>query len=86
MWVMWIRSVAPSPRVCFCPGFLRGMSFHGDHMVVGLSRLRDSDSFNDRTLRERMGQAGLQESCGLMVINLNTGTHRTSADHRKALQ
>lgn len=31
--------------VVFCPGYLRGLSFHGDYAIVGLSRPRENKTF-----------------------------------------
>ncbi|GLQ30246.1 TIGR03032 family protein [Litoribrevibacter albus] len=49
------------------PGFLRGMTFLDDIMLVGLSRVRDSDSNKDMPLR----QEGIETVSGVWLINLN---------------
>lgn len=60
--------------VVFCPGFLRGLVFAGNHAVVGLSGPRDNCDFGglalDGSLRERNAQA----RCGLQIIDLATGS------------
>lgn len=59
--------------VCFLPGFGRGLSFVGDHAVVGISQPRENRSFLDLALNDRLESEGAQAKCGLCVINLNTG-------------
>jgi len=58
--------------VAFCPGFLRGLAFVGQHAVVGLSRLR-SKSFSGLGLESRLAGLGQDSQCGLMVVNLSSG-------------
>jgi protein O-GlcNAc transferase len=57
----------------FCPGFVRGMAFCDNVAVIGLSKLR-SKSFTGLALEERLTAEGNQPHCGLMVIDLETGT------------
>ncbi len=59
--------------VAFCPGYLRGMSFHGDYAVVGLSKPRGNKTFEGLKLHEKLEAKKVQPRCGLQVINLNTG-------------
>jgi len=59
--------------VAFCPGFLRGTTFVGDHAVVGLSRPRGEDLFSGLPLQERLEKEGIEARCGLQVIDLATG-------------
>jgi len=59
--------------VAFCPGYLRGMSFHGDFAVIGLSRPRKNKSFEGLSLQQKLENKGVGPRCGLQVINLNTG-------------
>jgi uncharacterized protein (TIGR03032 family) len=56
----------------FCPGFVRGLAFHGDYALVGLSKLR-SKSFAGLGLETRLAELGHESQCGLMVVDLNTG-------------
>ena len=56
----------------FCPGFVRGLAFCGNHAIVGLSKLR-SRSFGGLVLEERLAAAGQQAQCGLLVIDLASG-------------
>jgi uncharacterized protein (TIGR03032 family) len=59
--------------VAFCPGYLRGLSFHGDYAVVTLSKPRHV-SFHGLPLDERIQQRGAEPQCGLQIIDLRTGT------------
>lgn len=59
--------------VAFCPGYLRGMSFHGDFAVVGLSKPRKNKSFDDLPLQQKLENKKVGPRCGLQVINLKTG-------------
>jgi uncharacterized protein (TIGR03032 family) len=59
--------------VAFCPGYLRGMSFHGDYAVVGLSKPRENKTFEGLNLQKKLEAKQVQPRCGLQVINLTTG-------------
>ena len=59
--------------VAFCPGFLRGLSFAGDHAVVGLSKPRRDGTFAGLPLDARTA-GGEQAVCGLQVVDLRRGT------------
>ena len=59
------------PRV-FCPGFLRGLAFHGDYALVGLSRPRD-DAFSGLALDEALKARDADPWCGVQVIDLRSG-------------
>jgi uncharacterized protein (TIGR03032 family) len=59
--------------VTFCPGFVRGLAFIGDYALVGLSKLR-STTFAGLALETRLAAEGNTSQCGLVVIDLNTGT------------
>lgn len=51
------------------PGFTRGLAFAGDLAFVGLSQIRESSTFGDLPLTER-----LQERiCGVWVVNTKRG-------------
>lgn len=58
--------------ICFCPGYLRGLTFVAGHAVVGLSKPRDG-SFGGLLLSERLEQAKVGARCGLAVIDLKSG-------------
>jgi uncharacterized protein (TIGR03032 family) len=58
--------------VAFCPGFLRGLSFHGDLAFVGLSRPRYS-RFEGLDLDQKLKDADSEPWTGVQVINIKTG-------------
>lgn len=64
----WIEGARFVP-LCSLPGFVRGLAFVGQTAVVGLSRLR-ALPFSDQP----------QGSCGLRVIDLNSGAILHSLD------
>lgn len=60
-------------QVCFCPGFLRGLSFVGDYALVGLSAIRDNRTFSGLDLDQNLQQRDVKARCGIQIINLKTG-------------
>ncbi|MGN7614276.1 TIGR03032 family protein, partial [Magnetococcales bacterium HHB-1] len=58
--------------VAFCPGYARGLSFHGDYACIGISKPRDA-SFTGLPLDERLTQKGVSPRCGLIVVDLKSG-------------
>ncbi|QFY90806.1 TIGR03032 family protein [Magnetovirga frankeli] len=58
--------------VTYAPGFVRGLAFHGDYAIVGLSQLR-STSFGGLSLEQRLAADQQTAQCGLVVIDLNSG-------------
>lgn len=60
------------PRV-FCPGFVRGLSFHGGYAFVGLSKPR-YERFEGLELDQRLRNADSEPWCGIQVIDLARGT------------
>lgn len=63
------RSFEP---VAFCPGYLRGLAFHGPHAIVGMSKSRH-DSFGGLPLEARLASKDADARCGLAVVDLRTG-------------
>jgi uncharacterized protein (TIGR03032 family) len=59
--------------VCFLPGFARGLTFIGDHAVIGLSRPRENRTFEGLAVNERLAREGVEPRCALCVVNLTTG-------------
>ena len=59
--------------IAFCPGYLRGLTFHGDYAIATLSKPRHL-TFNGLTLNDRLGKKGAEPQCGLQIIDLRTGT------------
>ncbi len=59
--------------LAFCPGYLRGLTFAGNHAVVGLSRPRRDKTFGGLALDDALASRGAEPRCGLLVIDLSTG-------------
>lgn len=59
--------------VAFCPGYLRGLAFLGNHAIAGISKPRGEPSFAGLPLDDRLKQANALPRCGLQVINLSSG-------------
>jgi len=59
--------------IAFCPGFVRGLSFWENYALVGLSKLR-SRGFTGLGLESRLAEQNREPQCGLLVVDLNTGT------------
>ncbi len=57
----------------FCPGYLRGMSFHGDYAVLGLSKPRENKTFEGLSLQNKLEAKKVQARCALQVVNLISG-------------
>lgn len=58
--------------IAFCPGFLRGLSIHGGHALVTLSKPRDG-SFKGLLLDEEIAKRDAEPWCGVMVVDLTSG-------------
>ena len=63
------RSFEP---IAFCPGFVRGLSFHGRYAIVGLSRPR-YERFEGLALDQRLVAADSTPWTGTQIIDLETG-------------
>ena len=57
----------------FCPGFVRGLGFHGKYAFVGLSKPR-YQRFEGLGLDQRLKDADSEPWCGVQVIDLTTGS------------
>jgi uncharacterized protein (TIGR03032 family) len=60
-----------APHV-FCPGFLRGLAFHNNHAIVGLSLPRDG-SFSGLQLDDELKRRDADPWCGVQIVNLGSG-------------
>ena len=58
--------------IVFCPGFVRGLSFHGRNAVVGLSRPR-YERFEGLQLDKKLADADSTPWTGVQIIDLETG-------------
>jgi uncharacterized protein (TIGR03032 family) len=56
--------VAKFHPLAFCPGFLRGLAFHGDHAFVGLSKPR-YQRFEGLALDQKLADADSEPWCGV---------------------
>lgn len=66
-----LASGAFEPHV-FCPGFLRGLAFHNNHAIVGLSLPRDG-SFSGLQLDDELKKRDADPWCGVQIVNLASG-------------
>lgn len=60
--------------VAFCPGYARGLAFAGNHAIIGLSLARENRTFQGLPLDDALTQNDTAARCGLLVIDLATGT------------
>ncbi|MFV0443057.1 MAG: TIGR03032 family protein [Planctomycetaceae bacterium] len=67
------RATGKFEPVTMCPGYQRGLAFHGDYAIVGLSQPRENRTFSGLQLDDTLKQAGAEPRCGLQVIDLRTG-------------
>ncbi len=56
----------------FCPGFLRGLAFHGHYAVTGLSLPRHS-AFSGLALDAELKKRDADPWCGLQIVDLRSG-------------
>lgn len=71
--------------VARCPGYTRGLAFHGDYAIVGLSRPR-YDDFSGFELEHHFEDARSESWCGIQIIETSTGrcVEWFRIDHRVA--
>jgi uncharacterized protein (TIGR03032 family) len=67
------RAAGTFEPVAFCPGYLRGLSMHGDFAVVGLSKPRADKTFSGLALDNNLRAGDAEPRCGLQVIDLKSG-------------
>jgi uncharacterized protein (TIGR03032 family) len=58
--------------VAFCPGFLRGLAFHGDHALVGVSLPRRV-GFSGLPLDDELKKRNAAARCAIFVVDLKSG-------------
>jgi uncharacterized protein (TIGR03032 family) len=56
----------------FLPGFVRGLAFHNNHAIVGLSLPRDG-SFAGLQLDDELKKRDGEPWCGIQILSLTTG-------------
>src|SRR5205085_432167 len=59
--------------LCFCPGYLRGLSFIGSFAIMGLSKPRGNKTFSGLVLDDQLAERKIAPRCGLYVIDLQSG-------------
>ncbi len=59
--------------VTFLPGYARGLTFHGDYALVGLSKQRREHAFRGLALDQNLTDKGATARCGLQIVDLNSG-------------
>jgi len=59
--------------VAFCPGYARGLTFAGNHAVIGLSLSRDDRTFSGLPLDDALQSRDTEQRRGLAVIDLERG-------------
>lgn len=59
--------------VAFCPGYMRGLCFHGDYALIGISKPRHNKTFTGLALDEQLKKRQAEPRCGIQVIDLRTG-------------
>lgn len=59
--------------VAFGAGYLRGLAFHGNYAIVGLSKCRENRTFQGMPLDDALKARGQEAQCGLDIIDLRTG-------------
>ncbi|HMR32072.1 MAG TPA: TIGR03032 family protein [Geminicoccaceae bacterium] len=57
----------------FCPGYARGLAFHGSFAVIGLSRPRNNRTFAGLALDAELEKRSSEPRCGLIVVDLRSG-------------
>ena len=57
----------------FCAGYMRGLYFHGDYALVGLSKARQNRTFSGLALDENLKSRKAEARCGVQIIDLRTG-------------
>lgn len=59
--------------LCFCPGYMRGLSFHGHFALVGLSKPRHNKTFSGLPLDNNLKSRNAEARCGIQIIDLRNG-------------
>lgn len=60
-------------RVAFCPGYARGLTFHGPFAIIGLSGPRLNRPFSGLPLEDELAARDVPPRCGIMAVDLRTG-------------
>jgi uncharacterized protein (TIGR03032 family) len=60
-------------EIAFCPGYLRGLAFHGNFAIAGVSQPRETKTFTGLPLDEALARKNADPICALLVIDLKSG-------------
>jgi uncharacterized protein (TIGR03032 family) len=72
-WVELGKGGGKFHALAFCPGFVRGLGFHGKYAFVGLSKPR-YQRFEGLALDKKLAETDSEPWCGVQVIDLDSGT------------
>jgi len=59
--------------ITFCPGYQRGLAFHHNFALIGISESRHHKTFMGLPFEEKLAAQGLKARCGIVVVDLTTG-------------
>lgn len=59
--------------VAFCPGFVRGLAFHGGYALVGTSLPRGNALFSGLPLEEQLAARREEAECAVHIVDLAAG-------------
>lgn len=59
--------------IAFCPGYLRGLAFHGNYAIVGLSKSRANKNFSSLAFNQTLAEKNIKPRCGIFIIDLIRG-------------
>jgi len=60
-------------RVAFCPGYLRGLSFHRGFAIMGLSLPRGEKTFSGLPLDAELRKRNTEARCAVQIVDLKSG-------------
>jgi uncharacterized protein (TIGR03032 family) len=60
-------------KIAFCPGYLRGLAFHREFAVMGLSLPRGEHALTGLPLDENLRARKTEARCALQIVNLKSG-------------
>jgi uncharacterized protein (TIGR03032 family) len=60
-------------KVTFCPGYARGVAFHEDFAIVGVSRPRHEPTFAGLPIESNLAEKNAVARSGLQIINIESG-------------
>ncbi|MBX7249902.1 MAG: TIGR03032 family protein [Caulobacteraceae bacterium] len=66
------RETGKKEDICFCPGFLRGLSLHNGYALVTCSKPRDG-AFAGLELQNQLKKRDGEAWCGVLIIDLRSG-------------